>query len=155
MDFEVRSDFCLHICHFFGLAEAVEDHLRTGCGQGPRDAQADSARGARYQRYLARKCLSGIDILRLDGDVHGSKPPGLGAALPLRGQFCRTGPMQRQCRLANGLIEFGYGNALRRNRGPCRSGILSNNGLSRGPWEQSYSGSLVEEDPTSVVKEVT
>ena len=56
-DLEVRSDFCLHSRHFFGLAEAVEDDLRTGCGQGPGDAQADPARGARYQRYLARKCV--------------------------------------------------------------------------------------------------
>src|SRR5262249_37872181 len=81
-DFEVRSNFCLDIRHFFGLAEAVKDDLRTSCGQGPRNAQADAARGARYQRYFAGKCLSGIDIPRLDGDVHGSKPPSLGADLP-------------------------------------------------------------------------
>jgi hypothetical protein len=28
--------------------------------------------------------------------------------------------MQRQCRLANGLIEFGYGNALRRKPRPLQ-----------------------------------
>jgi len=70
---EVRSDFCLHSRDFFG-AEAVEDDPRTGCGQDPGDAQADPARGARYQRYLARKCLSGIHVFRLDGDVHGLNP---------------------------------------------------------------------------------
>src|SRR5258706_12586047 len=36
----------------------------------------------------------------------------LGDLLSLGGSICRTGPTQRQCRLANGLIEFGHGNAF-------------------------------------------
>src|SRR5262249_31225454 len=72
-----------------------------GCGQGPGYAQSDPTRGPRHQRYLAHKCLSGIDIFRLDRDVHELKFPGFGGRIPTASAAnVPDGPTRRQCQLA-------------------------------------------------------
>jgi hypothetical protein len=63
--------------------------------------------------------------------------------------------MQRQCRLANGLIAFGYGNALRRNRDPEGAESYPTTACRGGRGNKAIPARLAEEDPTSVVKEVT
>ena len=92
-DFELRDDFRLRARDLVGLAEPVEDDVRTGGGQGLCNAQSDAAGRARDQRYLAVERSFGTDIMWLDGDIHGPQAPDCcdHFALPAR-HFARPEP---------------------------------------------------------------
>jgi hypothetical protein len=109
-DIELRGDLGLHIRNAARIAETVEDDFGAGGGKRAGDAQADPTRGARHQGHLPQQAPSGIAIFRLDGDVHGLKPPGRGW-IPGRSSapICRNSPRQRQYRLTNVSIESRYG----------------------------------------------
>src|SRR5262249_10639030 len=68
---EVGGDFSLQIGDLVRFDKAVEDDFRAGCSQGYGNAKANSARGSRNQRHFTRKYLSGRDVFRFDGNVHG------------------------------------------------------------------------------------
>src|SRR5262249_1564963 len=122
-----------------GLSSRASDANRsvTAAALSPRDTKTGVSCLARISfvsaviiRYLARKCLSGIHVFRLDGDVHGLNPWRGRGSLLLRGPIVRAGLTRPQCQLANGLIESCYGDAFAMSQAPLRSGIL----YAASPW---------------------